>query len=157
QRPLRLTFWASEGSVVHLRVHETTGPAVLVARVDGTEVWRKPFAAAGPVQRDFTVPLTAGRHQVELVNGGPERIQLASVRLQGVRPASFPDNWRYRAEAFGLRRGDHAVLYAVAPRAVYPAGAIRYALPPAEGEILTLTDWRDGTYRVRWIDPETGR
>lgn len=156
QRPLRITVWAGEGARLIVRIQEATGPAAWVVRIDGQEVARERVAAAGPVGREFTHPLAAGLRRIEIANEGVERLQLAAIRFENLRPATSPQGWRYRPEAIGLRRADRGLLYVVAPAAVYPAGAIRYELPAVRGEVLALPDWPAGRYRVRWLDTETG-
>src|SRR5690606_22833377 len=128
-----------------------------VGRIDGTETWRAPFAATGAVNQDFSADLAPGRHTIEIANEGAERLHLASIRLQGIRPASFAGGWNYRPESFGLRRGDRAAVYVAAPAAVAPAGAIRFQPPLVSGETVTLTDWPAGRFVAHWIDPQTGR
>jgi hypothetical protein len=157
QRPLRLAVHAADNARLTVRVKDTTGEALLVGRVDDAEVWRAPFDQAGAIDREFSTPLAPGRHVIEIANAGTERINLASLRVAGLRPATFSGGWRYRPEAFGIRRGDRAALYVVAPAAVYPAGAIRYQLPAVVGESITLTGWPNGEFAAHWFDPETGR
>jgi hypothetical protein len=156
QTPLRITVHAAANARLVVNVKETLGAATLVARIDNMETWRVPYAAASTAAQTLTAPLSPGRHVIEIANEGAERIHLTSVRIDGVQPARFANGWNYRPEAFGLRRRDAAMLYVVAPAAVFPAGAIRYELPPVANETVTLLDWPEGAFTVIWYDPETG-
>lgn len=164
RRPLVLdAIWASDAHV-KIRVGEVGGPAALAASIDGVPTWSAPLEViggaggrGGRVDREFTIPVPAGRHRFALENSGEQWLHLDWVAVQGVRESSFAGDWRFRTEAVALRRDDRAIVYAVAPWAVYGASANRYRPPAVRGETLALEDWPDGEYEVRWYRPSDGR
>lgn len=163
-RPLRLDAWWTEGAFIRFAVSRVEGDADLAVRIDGREVLRKsiPQPAAGipgrgvEVEFETTVPVPAGHHRVELENLSGKGLLLDSLHVQAIFVASFAGGWQYPVEVQALRQADRAVLYAVSPEAVFPAGATSYHLPLQAGGRISLLDWPDGRYAVTWYDPATG-
>jgi len=164
QRPMRLDAWWAGGASLSIKVTELGGDAELRVKVDGAEVFRTPLklttplnGKSAPTEQEFSVPIPAGRHLVELENPGKEWLFIGSLRLHGVRESSFPGGWDFPPEVQAMRQADRALLYVVSPWAVYPAGSQKYAPPVQQATRLSLADWPSGVFLARWFDPATGR
>ncbi len=165
QRSIKLTAFFGEKARLVLRVKSVASDAVMVVRVDGTEVLRTNFVGAGAaptkpqeINRDFVVDLPPGKRVAEIANdAGADWILLDSLKLEQVRPAEFPGDWAFAPEPVGLRNGKKAVLYVDSPWVVFPAGDLRYNPPLLSHQSLKLADWPAGTFNARWFDPCTGR
>lgn len=163
RRPVRLDAWWAPGAALKIRITEVGGAAEFVARINGVEALRQSiprpavFQGRGAkVDIELALPIPAGRHSIELENTGEQWLYIGGLHSQGVQEASFADGWEYPIEVNALRQGNRAILYAVSPWAVYPAGATTYRLPPQRGRQISLFDWSDGNFVVTWYDPETG-
>lgn len=163
RRTMRIDSWWTPEAWMKLRITEVAGAAELVARIDGTEVLRKSIPCpesfrgrSAKVEVEFTLPIPAGHHRVELENVGEQWLYIDTLHAQGVREAEFPGRWDFAVEVNALRQDDRAIVYAVSPWAVYPAGTVAYRLPPQQKREVTLPDWPSGRFRVTWYDPESG-
>ncbi|ACB73429.1 DUF5060 domain-containing protein [Opitutus terrae] len=163
QRPLRVLAWFGENARLVLRVDSVASEAELVVSIDGEEKLREKLGDPSPlppgqsrkIDREFTLPVPAGRHQVEIANAGSDWLNLESARLEGVRPSGFSGGWKHGIEAVGLRQDATAVVYLNSPWVTFPAGQHRYQAPLLQGETLTLHDWPAGRFRAEWFSPET--
>jgi hypothetical protein len=155
-------WWAGDAKLI-FHINRAIGNVAPAVTIDGTAAWRTELPAAPdtpPGERkldvEFSVPIPTGRHRVELANEMPVWLFVDSLRVQGLRPSSFADGWQFAPEPVALRQGQKAMVYVVSPHVVFPAGAQRYRPPVQHGQQVTLADWADGTYRIHWVDPETG-
>ena len=138
------------------------GAPELVARIDEREVSRVRLAPPKenlPYRQamDCTVslPVPPGPHTVSLHAEGGEWAAFDRCRVENIRRApEDADGWR--PEAVALRQDNRAIVYVVAPRAVYPAGAKADVLPEQTDVTLRLRDWPAGEFAVTWYDPATG-
>ncbi len=163
QRPLRVLAWFAPDARLVFHVESVGGATELVVRVDGTDVRREQLGSPGAtgsshkVDREFAVPVPAGKHWIEIADTGPDWANLDLVRLEQVRPSAFTGGWKHRPEAVGLRQGARAALYVYSPWMVFPAGQYRYDGPLVHGQSLTLRNWPAGRYRAEWLSPTDGR
>ncbi len=154
---------ADWGLEARLEVHVfgVRGAPELIARVDEREVSRVrltpphdnlPYRQA--VDCTVSVPVPPGPHTVTFLAEGGEWAAFDQCRVTGVRrQPDDADGWR--PEAIALRQDRRAIVYVVAPRAVYPAGAKAAVLPEQADVSLRLRGWPAGTYAVTWFDPAT--
>ena len=134
-------------------------------RIDDRQVLRTNFAeaqtpTAGPwaSDREFAVPIPAGKRNIEIANdGGGNSILLDSVKLEQVQPAEFEGGWRFGPEAVGLRGPKAAVVYVCSPVVVYPAGASIFNPPLMSGQPVKVAAWPAGHFVAEWFDPCTGK
>ena len=152
QQEARMTAWFADSARLVFRVNSVAADADLVVRVDGEERLRAPLvdtdgmgALVDEIDQEFVVDLPAGRHTVELAHTGRDWVNLKSMRLERMLPASFAGGARFGVEAIGLRR-DHAaaVVYVRSPYVAWPAGALRYNPPVVADAVVTLADWKAG-------------
>lgn len=163
RRSIVLDGWWAGDARLFFRAGRALGNVEPVVRIDGKEVWRQALPAAeGETDRprkldtEFQVMIPVGHHRVELANEQAVWLYIDSLRVQGLRPSEFAGGWRFQTESIALRHGNSAVLYAVSPHIVFPAGAQRYRPPVQRGERITVHDWTDGHYVVEWYSPESG-
>lgn len=163
QQHARLTAWFAPRARLVFRVNSVAADADLLVRIDGDEKLRVPLANQDglatlndEINREFTVDLPAGRHQVEIAHTGTDWVNLKSVRVERMLPAPFAGGWEFQTEAIGLRTDGAAVVYVRSPHVAWPAGALRYHPPVVRGATVTLLDWGSSTHAVRWFDPRTG-
>ena len=165
QRPMKLTAFFDKEAKLSFHVNSVASDLELIVQIDGAEALRtRLFDRDGvatvnhEIDREFSVPVPAGKHVIQIVNTGMDWVMFDSVRLSGVLPARYPDNWQWTVEATGLRNAaDHkAILYAYSPEIVYPAGALRYQPPLVEGQTVTLNEWPTGDFVAEWFNATTG-
>jgi hypothetical protein len=163
-RPIVLAAQFGGGARLVFHVDSVASDLELVVKIDGQETWREKLlnkdgqalANSREIDREFSVPVPAGSHRVELANLGRDWAYVDTMRLQGVRQSEFAGGWDYAPDAMGLRSGAKAVLYAYSPWIAFPAGAQRYNAPVQSGRTLMLREWPAGSYRAQWYDPQTG-
>jgi hypothetical protein len=163
RRSIVLDGWWAGDARLFFRAGRALGDVEPVVRVDGKEVWRQALKAPDgerdrprKLDTELQVMIPEGRHRVELANEHAEWLYLDSLRVQGLRPSEFAGGWKFQTESIALRQRDSAILYAVSPHIVFPAGAQRYRPPVQRGERVTLHEWTDGHYNIEWYSPETG-
>lgn len=163
-KPIRLSAWFGAGARLIAHVNSVAADAELVISVDGRVIARTALPdrdgraqVNGEYDVDYAYDLPAGRHVVELANHGRDWVYLDNIRLQHVRPASLAGDWRYEPEPIGLRQGDRAIVYVVSPWTVYPAGALDPRPPVVSNGSVTIADWPEGRFRIRWVNPRSGR
>lgn len=163
QRPMRLAAQFAGDARLVLRVNSVAANAELVVRLDGTEALRAALAdvdgkavVSGELDKEFTVAIPAGRHELEISHNGSDWVYLDAVRLERVRPAAFAGGWEFAPEVVGLRDAGKAVLYVTSPEVVFPAGALRFNPAVRTGDTVRLREWPAGRFRAQWYDPLTG-
>ncbi len=165
QRPLSVVAWFAKDARLVFHVDSIASEAQLVVRVDGTEAFREKLGQPGALapgqsrklDREISVPLSAGRHRIEIANNGADWASIDAVRLERVRPSEFAGGWKFAPEVVGLRRGGRSVLYLCSPWIVYPAGAFRYNAPELTRQKIRLHQWPTGRFQANWYDPKTGQ
>jgi hypothetical protein len=165
QRSIKLNAFFGGNARLAFHVKSVASDAVMVVRVDGTEVLRTNFVGAGAaptrpqeINQDFAFDLPPGKRVIEIANdAGADWILLDSLRLEQVLPAEFAGGWKFGLEPVGLRGAKKAVLYVCSPWTVFPAAALRYNPPLLTGQSVKLADWPAGTFSAQWFDPCTGK
>ena len=99
--------------------------------------------------------LPEGRHTIEVRNAGVDWFNLDWVRVDGVLPSVYPDDWQPSPVATGLVGPGYTLVYAVNPAASFPAGATNSVIEPWRGGTLKVKGLPAGRYRARWFDPQT--
>lgn len=161
--PFRLLACFTNNARMVLHLNSVSWGAVLSVRSDGTELYRTNlanldglYAVNNEYNCDLPVSLPAGQHVIEVLNAGTDWFYLDWVRLQGVLPASYRDNWQPPPQPIGLLGSHESLIYVVAPGAVFPEGATNASLPLQQGRTVTLTNWMAGRYFAEWYDPASG-
>lgn len=161
--PFRLLAWLTNDARIVLHLNSVSWGAVLSVKADGTELYRTNlanldgrYAVTNEYNLDIAVGLPAGKHLIEIVNLGADWFYLDWVRLEGLLPADYGNNWQPSPEPIGLRGPHESLLYVVAPGAVFPAGASTATLPLQQARTVTLTNWPAGRYFSEWYDPASG-
>lgn len=164
QQHARFNAWFSDRARLVFRVNSVAADADLFVRIDGVEQLRVALANKDglaslndEINQEFTVNIPTGRHRVEIAHTGTDWVNLKSIRLERIRPASFADDWQFTTEAIGLRSENTAVVYVRSPHVAWPAGALRYNPPLVQGASVTLTNWSSKSNSVTWLDSKTGR
>ncbi|MHB1308401.1 MAG: hypothetical protein ACYC23_15085, partial [Limisphaerales bacterium] len=104
---------------------------------------------------DFIVDLPEGRHTLEVRNVGVDWFNLDWVRVDGVLPSAYTDDWQPSPVATGLGGPKYTLVYAVNPAASFPSGATNSVIQPWRGGTLQVKGLPAGRYRARWFDPQT--
>lgn len=160
----RLQAWFTNDARLVLHVNSVSSGAALIVRVDGAQQYRTNLAnldggysVNNEYNLDIPVPIPAGKHLVEIANGGADWYYLDWVRLEGVMPAQYRDNWQPTPEPIGLRGARESLVYLVAPDAAYTGNSTNATLPLQHAKTLSLPDWPPGKYVADWHDPATGK
>jgi hypothetical protein len=162
---LRLNVDAAAKAGLTLTVDAAAANAVILVRIDGAEALRealslsgKPGEANAAASFTRTLPLTEGRHVIEIENAGaPEWLHLSALKLENLAPCALPDGIRFEAELTGIHTNNAALLHLVSPCAVFPANALMVNPPLVNDAVVTMPGLDDGNYRVRWYDTMDGR
>lgn len=162
--PFQLDAWLTNNARLVLHVNSVSEGAVLVVTVDGRQTFRRSlpnkdgqWVVNNEYNEDIAVDLPAGRHLIEIRNGGGDWFYLDWVRLENILPAAYAGGWQPSPVAVGLRRERHALVYVVSPRASWPANATNAVLEPWSGSELRLRGLPSGQYRAVWFEPKTAQ
>jgi len=160
--PFRLSAWFTNNARLVMHVNSVAWDSALVVRADGAQLYRTNlpnldggYSVTNEYNLDLAVSLPAGRRLVEIANVGSDWFYLDWVRLEQVLPAAYTNAWEPPCEPIGLGGPREALVYVVAPGTAFPGSATNAALPPQQGQTLTLTNWPAGDYLAEWYDPAT--
>ncbi len=160
--PFRLSAWLTNDARLILHLNSVSWNPTLVVRANGTELYRTNlpnldggYAVNNEYNTDLTVPLPPGQNLIEILNAGGDWFYLDWVRLEGVLPATYANNWQPPCEPIGLAGAREALLYVVAPGAAFPGSATEPTLPLQSDQSITISNWPAGAYVADWYDPAT--
>lgn len=161
--PFQLDAWfGMEGKLV-MHLNSVSSGAILAVRVDGSEVFRRvlpdkdgTYNVNNEYNEDIEVPIPANHRLVEIRNVGSDWLYLDWVRLEGVLPATYADDWSPFSSVTGIHRAGEALVYVVAPRLEYPSQATNQALPTVTNATLTVSNLPAGDYAAVWFNPTNG-
>jgi hypothetical protein len=160
--PFQLSAWLTNNAKLILHLNSVSWYSTLVVKADGAELYRTnipnrdgDWVVTNEYNIDLTVNLPAGKRLIEVTNAGQDWFFLDWVRLEQVLPSQPPGNWQPSPDAIGLRSGQQALIYVVAPGAAFPANATTTTLPLQTNQAVTLTNWPMGTFYAEWHDPAT--
>jgi len=163
KRPFRLSAWLTNSARLVLHVNSVSDAAQLRVRSDGSTLFSTnlpnldgTYNVNNEYNLDIPVNLPAGRHLLEITNGGGDWVFLDWVRLEQVLPSAYTNNWLPKPEAVGIRGPRESLLYVVAPNAAFPGQATNATLPLQQGQTLALTNWPNGRYFAEWYEPTNG-
>lgn len=161
--PFQINAWFGEGARLVVHLNSVSEGAVATVRANGVEIARRVlpnkdrgFAVNNEYNEDWIVAVPAGRQAIEIRNAGADWFYVDWVRLEGVLPARYPNDWRPAPSATGIRRGGEMVMHVVAPGFEYPAGATVANPPLVAGAALTVLEVPPGEYGVRWFRTTDG-
>ena len=132
-------------------------------RANGVEKFRRAlpnkdrgFLVNNEYNEDLVVDLPPGRQRVEIRNAGGDWFYLDWVRLEGVLPARYENDWRPSPAATGIRSGGEMLVHVVAPGFEYPAGATVTNPPPSMGAEIVVLGAPAGNYACVWFRTTDG-
>lgn len=161
--PFRLNAWFADGASLVLHVNSVSDGAVLSVRVDGTETFRRSlpnkdgrWEVNNEYNEDVSVGIPPGHHTVELRNTGADWFHGDWVRLSGVRPSRYSDDWQPSPVPTGIREGNQLLVYLVAPGVEYPAQATSTHLVATAPSSLVVSNLPPGHYAAVWFNSVRG-
>jgi hypothetical protein len=161
--PFQVSLWLGTNATVVLHLNSVSEGAVMNVRVDGTSVWSRSipnrdggYQVNNEYNTNYTVPLSAGRHTVEIRNTGADWYYLDWVRFEEVLPAEYAGGWKPRPVAIGLQGEGETLLYVAHPLLRYPARSTVAALEPVIGATLSFTNEVEEAHAAVWFDAATG-
>lgn len=162
--PFRMNAWFNAGATLTAHVNSVSQGAVLGFYVDNALVLTKSLpdkdgkfdATVNEYNLDVVANVSAGKHVVEIRNTGSDWFYLDWVKLTGVQPSTYANQWEPSPSAVGTARQSEALLYVVSPKAVFPRNATHVSLPTQHNQSITLTAWVPGSYVVQWFRPLDG-
>lgn len=160
----RIHVAAKAKSSLNIKVDSIAADAVLVLRIDGTEVLRKSIAwtgkpadATSAANLDETIPLAVGRHIIEIENqGDTEWLHVSTLRFNNLAETKPVDGRSFKPEFTVLVGKNAAILHVVSPYTVYPANAKTVNPPLVESAVVSFSGLPDGKYVVRWYNTMDG-
>ncbi|MHB9006557.1 MAG: DUF5060 domain-containing protein [Limisphaerales bacterium] len=160
--PFRLAARLAPDARLVLHLNSVSGGAVLRVLVDGVTVTNRAlpnkdgqWEVNNEYDEDLIVDLPEGRHTLEVRNVGVDWFNLDWVRVDGVLPSAYTDDWQPSPVATGLGGPKYTLVYAVNPAASFPSGATNSVIQPWRGGTLQVKGLPAGRYRARWFDPQT--
>ncbi len=163
--PCVLLAEAADNASLTVHVNSVSRDAKLVVSVDGEQVLARDLPnkdgrtkVEGEYDEDVVVPLSPGRHRIELTNTGRDWIALDWVRLTNVRPCLPGD-----ADApppvlpYVLTDGEQTLLWVIDSQFNYPSGALEKTPALLSGGQVLLPGLPGGRYAVEWWDTWNGK
>ncbi len=140
--------------VVHIPEISSRDKPILHVVIDGQEVFHQdlPQDTEYPWQywKSYAIPVTAGRHQIEVSNAGTGGLWTA-YELQNYRHREGPD-----LDAMGMETDDTILLWVRNPQFIWIYDRESRTLEEQDEGLLTLRDVSEGEYSVVWRETTTG-
>jgi hypothetical protein len=168
--PLRFTVTYPQDGKVIVRVGTVSQGATLHIKVDGAEVLRQDLPAGegqGPwksttwveqwkiwqstYDQDFSAPVPAGKHVIELEVTGKDWVSVPRITFTGVR-----DPRLLQLDRWGLVADGYAIFWLHDPNSNWYNDKYNKPPQPILGAKSSLTGLRDGHYRLEWWDTRKG-
>lgn len=142
---LRVTVDGAVGVDDTLEAGEGQGPWKASRYLKDWKVWQSDY------DREYRVPVPAGRHTVTIENAEGDWLSLRGIRVTGYRSDRYP-----QVDALGLR-SEKAVLLWLHHRQSTWRAVLDGKQPEALSDLrATLSGLPDGAWRVEWWDTYTG-
>jgi hypothetical protein len=160
--PFRLSAWFAANAKMVMHLNSVSDGAQIKVLVDGVSVFLQAvpnkdgkYDVNNEYNVDYTVPIAAGKHSVQIVNAGADWFYLDWVRLENVQPATYANGWTASPIASGLSSGSEAAVYVVNPAANFPVNATNAVIAPMTNGVIKLTSWALGSSTAYWYDAKT--
>ena len=163
-----------------LRVHTVSSGALLIVRMDGKEVWRqalpegeerkdeqgRTYRQGGYKERrwdeqwrkwdyiydrEFLVPIPAGKHTLEVDNRGVDWCTITFFRLFPYRDRRFAE-----VDIVGMQTETMALLWVHHQGSNFQTAREGKTLPPLKGLRFAIQGLQQGRYRIAFWDPWKG-
>lgn len=138
--------------IVH--VSEVSGGTLEIV-LDGKALPREKLVADKnrKVDRDVTIDIPAGRHEIELRNAGPDWLRISHLLLTHYHDTrKVPD-----VEVYAVQTQQSAYLWAHHRLNVLPMREAGFQPEPIRGATAEISGLADGPYRVEWWDTVHGQ
>jgi hypothetical protein len=137
-----------------VRVGETSH-GILEVYLDGKRLLREPSLniPRKEIQKDFSIDVPAGRHEIRLDNAGADWINLEYLLVTNHRNTTQYSD----LDVWGLRSDDLVLLWVHNRLSQWSFKAAGYDPEPADPAQVTLDTLRDGPYTIEWWDTYKGQ